>query len=142
MSARRKVFSLWTLPLWLVAAIAFFWIPWVLWCWCVPPSRSEIPGTYVCDYGYGVETLTIGADGTYRQRFAAKTGGISTNSGTWNFGYNGAVDLNNPMLVADGFGDLNKDLAAVDGLWTLNPERSPFSGKISFTIDEADHEFK
>lgn len=116
-----------------MVAIAFLWR---MWCWWIPPLRSEIPGTYACDYGYGIQTLTIGADRNYHQQFTAKSGGTWTNAGTWTFDHEGDVALHDPMMIDDGLGTMSTDLTPKDGYWPLNPERSPFSGKVMFNVDD------
>lgn len=53
----------------LIAPIAFV----VLTSGCLfPPNEKEIPGIYVAEYGFGTDSLSLEADGTYTQEIRVK----------------------------------------------------------------------
>jgi hypothetical protein len=78
-----------------------------------PVSASELPGTYVADYGAARSTLTLAADGRFSQEVRVKTTGeAAASSGTWD-----SDPAHRDLYFADGFmgvvdykGDLIPDL--------------------------------
>jgi hypothetical protein len=51
-----------------------------------PVRESELPGTYVADYGLARDAFTIEADGRFTQTVIVKaTGKVAVASGTWRF---------------------------------------------------------
>jgi hypothetical protein len=66
-------------------------------------SRRELPGTYMADYGFATDTLTIDGDGRYIQIVRVKaTGKVATASGTWRFSpQDQHIGLDGMMVVAD-----------------------------------------
>ncbi|HEX3356486.1 MAG TPA: hypothetical protein VHS31_05835 [Tepidisphaeraceae bacterium] len=97
-------------------------------------SKSELAGTYACNYPYGVETLTINSTGTYNQKFRGANGAEITNEGTWSIDTFNYLELYHPVCVDDLGGRLSSDLKPLDGIWELSMHRS-LSGSI--VIDES-----
>jgi hypothetical protein len=73
-----------------------------------PPSMKDLVGTYVASYKFGDEQLTLGADGTYEQKFTPrdKTLKSAVNSGTWDI-EGDRVRLRDPLVVHDFYGDIS-----------------------------------
>jgi hypothetical protein len=53
---------------------------------CGKAVQSDLPGTYVADYGFATDTLVIKGDGHYTQTVKVKASGkVIVASGTWSF---------------------------------------------------------
>jgi hypothetical protein len=101
-------------------------------------SRDELIGDFQINYGYGVETLRLMADGRYTQAFRLSDGNTwTTQSGAWELkdNANQEVDLQDAMRVDDGAGKLRDDYRKpVPGLWIL-PVKKGFNS-LALVVDE------
>jgi hypothetical protein len=102
-------------------------------------SREQLVGTYRVDYGYGVEQLTLKADGTYKQEFAQQGAWFhEINEGHFDLGigdfWNGQLlNLYDPVIV-DVSGQ-RSDMARDAGRWPMRI-RTTWGGQPRFLIDE------
>ena len=79
-------------------------------CGCGKPlTPSDLPGTYVAQYGFATESVTIKGDGHFIQTIQVKTDGkVVVTNGTWHFNQD-AQDIvfdENFMTVMNGFGEM------------------------------------
>lgn len=103
-----------------------------------PASNSDVPGTYVAQYPFATETVTIKGDGKFDQTIKVKASGkIATTNGTWRFD---AKDEDiyfseEFMVVVDGFGEMvtNFDTPTRKAISIL-PVRRSF-GKMQIGVD-------
>ena len=101
--------------------------------------REQLVGTYRVDYGYGTEQLTLRADGTYTQEFAAKGEALRPiNQGrfdlkTGDFWDGQLLQLHDPVIVDD----LGKQtaMAPFSGGWAMPVRKTP-GGQPRFPINE------
>lgn len=105
-----------------------------------PISKTDLPGTYVADYEFATETVTIKKDGQFIQSIQVKADGkIATTNGTWHFnqGDQDIVFSENFMQVMDGFGKMipNFDHPKRKAISIL-PVRRSF-GKLQIGVDPA-----
>jgi len=101
--------------------------------------RERLVGTYRVDYGYGAEQLTLRADGTYTQEFAAKGEALlAINQGrfdlkTGDFWDGELLQLHDPVIV-DELGKRSA-MARSPGVWAM-PVRKTWGGQPRFPINE------
>lgn len=101
--------------------------------------RERLVGSYRADYGYGVEQLTLRADGTYIQEFAAKGEAFrSINQGRFDLRVGDYWDgqllqLHDPVVIDD----LGKrsPMARFSGVWPMRI-RKTWGGQPRFLINE------
>src|SRR5437773_2532917 len=77
-----------------------------------PISNSDLPGTYVADFGFATDTLTLKEDGQLVQTIKIKADGkVATKTSTWRFRPEdrALVVVSNYMLVVDGFSKMIPD---------------------------------
>ncbi|MBI3476056.1 MAG: hypothetical protein HY010_10005 [Acidobacteria bacterium] len=91
------------------------------------PAETMV-GTYVASHPFGIETITLNADGTFVQRVAIQQEQPMTIRGTWDFDpKESRAHLYGSMTVADGFGHLRSDWRTVTaGVDSLDVERHWF----------------
>lgn len=99
-------------------------------------DRSDFVGTYVAEYKSGTETLTLNADGTFRQEVVLDEpadGGAVTRTGEWVWNDSlQSVVVRNCMPVNDGFSDISEDFRTA-GVCFFAPGREWwFFGRIYF----------
>jgi hypothetical protein len=71
--------------------------------------RDDVVGDYRLDYGYGIETLRLTADGQYLQLFRLRDADTwVSNTGPWEFRETKPpeIALQNPLRIDDGLGHL------------------------------------
>src|SRR6266850_2537015 len=77
---------------------------------CSCAKVTDIPGTYLADYGFAKEKLIFSNDGKYQQEVTIKeTGKVFVKHGEWEFDAKKreiVIDQKNFMFVADGFGKM------------------------------------
>jgi len=101
--------------------------------------RERLVGTYRVAYGYGAEQLTLNADGTYTQEFAATGEAFrAINQGRFDFRTGDFWDgellqLHNPVIV-DELGKRSA-MARSSGVWAM-PVRRTWGGQPRFPINE------
>jgi hypothetical protein len=101
--------------------------------------RERLVGTHRVDYGYGVEQLTLRADGTYTQEFAAKGEAFrAINQGRFDlrngdFWDGELLQLHDPVIV-DDLGKRSA-MARSPGVWPLRI-RKTWGGQPRFLINE------
>ena len=104
-----------------------------------PVSKSELPGTYMADFGLATDTLTIKPDGQFTQTIKVKADGkVVTKNGTWHFKQDdhGIVFNENFMFVIDGFSNILPDFDQPNtNAVTFSPVRRRF-GKLEFGGDD------
>ena len=121
------------------AAVGLIVVTISVFVWGCTVAPSSLPGTYRVDYGYGIEQLTLHADGTYVQQFAEKNKESRViNTGRWELERRGFWDgdllnLFEPVIV-DVFGKPS-DLRPRPGLWALNIKKT-WSGQPQLSINE------
>ena len=75
-------------------------------------SDTDVPGTYLADYGFAKETLKLTADGKFNQEVQLIPSGRAASAhGTWRFDQEDS-DIyfsDDFLVVADGFGKLIPD---------------------------------
>ena len=73
-----------------------------------PISKSDLPGTYVADFGFATDTLTIKPDGNYTQTVKIKARGKTANAnGTWRFNpKDHDIHFSDFMVVINGFSEM------------------------------------
>ena len=96
--------------------------------WSQPRQTSALYGTYVADYEFAKETLTLNPDGTYVQQVVLKSDGrVSVARGKWRYDPETAYATfdRNMMLVMDGFQHFRPNYAAPrkEGLVSLPVDR-------------------
>jgi len=104
-----------------------------------PIPRERLVGSYRVDYGYGVEQLTLRADGTYTQEFAPKgeafrainQGRFDLRTGTFWDGE--LLQLHDPIII-DDLGKRSAMAHAV-GVWIM-PIQKTWSGQPRFPVNE------
>lgn len=102
------------------------------------PQRSDIPGDYQATYPFGVETLVLRENGSYKQEFRLQgSSDVVTLSGHWSYDADdGQLQLENALPIVDGFGRLEKDYAtARDGLRGLLVQRTPNGIRLAINED-------
>jgi hypothetical protein len=102
-------------------------------------SSDDLPGSYVAEYPFGTERVTLSADGSYTQEIAVKDVKSVVNSGRWKYVKEShEVDLAKCLVASDGFGALRKDYAIpLDGGCSLPVEREYFlAGDLRLGPDE------
>src|SRR5437773_6070616 len=64
-------------------------------------ETADVAGTYQAVFSYGVEILTLKADGAYEQQFKYNDGKQLSNKGTWQFSTvtENDIRLSNALLV-------------------------------------------
>jgi hypothetical protein len=75
-------------------------------------TASELPGSYLADYGFAKETVTIDSDGHFTQSVRVESDGKTANSrGTWRFDESdhNIYFSSDFLVVVDGFGNLNPE---------------------------------
>jgi hypothetical protein len=87
--------------------VCLFLIPLLTGCG-KPITKTELPGTYVADFGFATDTLAIKADGSFTQTIKIKAGGkIATVNGTWHFDPKKRwIHFSEFMVVIDGFDEM------------------------------------
>jgi len=67
------------------------------------PSKAEVPGTYLADYGFATDTLTLKGDGRFTETVRVRaTGRVVAASGPWSFDpQDHRIGLDGMMIVAD-----------------------------------------
>jgi hypothetical protein len=109
------------------------------------PSRTELIGSYEAKYDYGVESLTLNADGTYQQIFRYNNGQILKNNGKWEWRSSKSVFddrllLEDALVVDNDHGEPEKNVRTYD--WFLGAEKD-LSGNIklpfNYDLDFAYH---
>src|SRR5262249_26843706 len=104
-----------------------------------PVSRERLVGTYRVDYGYGLEQLTLKADGTYTQEFAEAGQGFHVinedqfDLGTGDFWDDQLVTLHNPVIV--DVSGTRSDMTRSSGVWPARVRRS-CAGRPRLLINE------
>jgi hypothetical protein len=89
-------------------------------------AQSDMAGAYVCQYPYGIETLSLQPDGTYTQRLTVKSLSPVSNSGRWIFAA-GQLTLRNAVAFDTGFGTPNAKL--LHGL-VIMPVKRTIAGQV------------
>lgn len=95
-----------------------------------PISVSDLPGTYVADFGFAKDTLTLKADGQFVQTIEIKADGkVVTKTSTWQFRpeERDIVVSSNYMLVIDGFSKMKTNFDAPNtNSFIIGPVRRRF----------------
>jgi len=101
-------------------------------CCTGPRDVSELYGTYVAEYPFGSEKLTLFANGEYLQEITLKDHPkLTTARGRWSYDKtNGYIRLENALVVADGFGKLRQDYDVPPLGDTFLPVNRLFWGKL------------
>jgi hypothetical protein len=100
---------------------------------CAPRIESaDLYGTYVAEYAFGQEAISLESNGTFRQEVVIAAT-RATHTGNWKYN-GGRVILEGCLVVSNGFGELNKDYAVPQsGLCIFPIERSYlWAGDIRF----------
>jgi len=77
-----------------------------------PISKSDLPGSYLADFGFATDTLTIKDDGQFTQTIKITADGrVVTKNGNWHFNQGDRNILldKNYMLVIDGVSKMIPD---------------------------------
>jgi hypothetical protein len=102
-------------------------------------SKSDLPGTYVADYGFATDTISIKDNGQFVQTIKVKADGkVVTKNGTWQFNQEdqGVILNENYMLVVDGFSKMIPDFDKSNtNAATIGPVRRRF-GKLEIGGDD------
>jgi len=99
-------------------------------------DTSDVAGTYQAVFPYGVETLTLNADGSYVQRFTYKDGNELRNEGAWQFSSvkQNDIRLSNALIVDDGFG---KPATVMDKKeWVIGARKNSFKSSLSLHFND------
>lgn len=99
-------------------------------------ETNDVTGTYQAVFSYGVETLTLRADGNYEQSFKYNDGKELSNKGTWQFwpGSKNVIRLNDALMVDDNFG---KPAATVGkGAWGIEARKNSLTGSITLNWND------
>jgi hypothetical protein len=104
-----------------------------------PLPRERLIGSYRADYGYGVEQLTLRADGTYTQGFAAKGEALRAinqrrfDLGTGDYWDRQLLQLHDPVVIDD----LGKRPAMTrsSGVWAMRVRQTQ-AGQPRLLINE------
>jgi len=88
-------------------------------------AKSDLPGTYVADYGSATETVTITGDGHYVQTVkVAATGRVAVAKGKWSFDpQDPYITFEDMMVVVDYAGKLAPDFDQQKGTVVLSVVR-------------------
>lgn len=125
------------MTLWqLVASVAFV----VVTSGCLlHPDPKEIPGTYLAEYDFGTDILSLKSDGTYVQeiRVNGRSEVIRT-SGTWKYDRGESrIDLSDVYSIQNRYSDEWDDRTVTNrGGASYAVERYFFSRKLRFGPDE------
>ena len=74
-----------------------------------PVSKSDLPGTYVADYGFATDTVTIKDNGQFNQSIKVKSSDkVAVTNGTWRFEPNDRNIYFSEafMVVVNGFSEM------------------------------------
>jgi hypothetical protein len=99
-------------------------------------ETADVAGIYQAVFSYGVETLTLKADGAYEQQFKYNDGKELSNKGTWQFSTvtENDIRLSNALIVDDGFG---KPAATADrGDWIIGARKNILTGAVSLNFND------
>jgi hypothetical protein len=79
---------------------------------CLSVQQTELPGSYVAEYDFGTDTLTLKPDGTFMQDIDIHQGDRISSTGRWEYRLDdtgfGEVWLTGCVIVDDGFGRLRE----------------------------------
>jgi len=105
-----------------------------------PVAQSDLLGTYVADFGFATDTLTLKENGKFIQTIKIKEDGrVVTKTNTWHFGQedrNIVIDKDY-MLVIDGFSKMIPDFDRLNtNSVTIGPVRRRF-GKLEIGGDDS-----
>jgi len=103
-----------------------------------PVTKSELPGTYVADFGLATDTLAIKPDGQFTQTIRVKADGkMATAAGTWSFAQKDReVHFTEFMVVINGFSEV---ITNFDDPKKRGPQFAPVrrvSGKLEIGGDD------
>lgn len=78
---------------------------------CGPVTERDLYGTYIVNYTFGVEKLTLNANGSYKQEVTIKDDPKTLeHEGRWRFAASdNYVELENGLDVQTAFGELRKN---------------------------------
>ena len=73
-----------------------------------PITKSDMPGTYLADFGFAMDTLTVNPDSHFVQTIKVKADGkVATANGTWRFDQkDGTIHFSEFMVVINGFNQM------------------------------------
>jgi hypothetical protein len=73
-----------------------------------PITKSDMPGTYIADFGFATDTLMVKPDRHFVQTIKVKADGkVATANGTWWFDQeDGTIHFSEFMVVIDGFSQM------------------------------------
>ena len=103
------------------------------------PDSEEIPGTYVAEYGFGTDSLTLNSDGSYTQEIKVKGRSEPLRaSGTWKYDKNESrVNFSDVYLIPNPYRDEWDEATETNrGFGNYIVERYFFSRKLRFGPDE------
>jgi len=104
-----------------------------------PVTTVDLPGTYVANYGFATETVSIKEGGRFDQIINVKaTGKVVVTNGTWRFDpeERDIVFSETFMLVHDGFGEFDPNFEHPRSAIKFYPVRRTF-GKLQIGVDPA-----
>ena len=104
-----------------------------------PINKSELPGTYVADFGFAMDSLTLKEDCQFVQTIKIKADGrVVVKSSTWKFRpeEQDIVVSSNYMLVVDGFSQMKTNFDSPNtNSFVLGPIRRRW-GKLEIGGDD------
>jgi hypothetical protein len=120
----------------LVASVAFV----VLTYGCLlHPDPQEMPGTYVAEYNFGTDSLSLKSDGTCLQEIRVKGSlEVLQASGTWNYDQDESrIDLSDVYAIQNRYSDEWDERTVTNrGGASYAVERDVFSRKLRLGPDE------